>query len=185
MQLGRRIGRSGMTKPAHWPLPSSLLYPSHALRCTPHNSLVPALYPSRRANSPVVLCRAPCLRVLGSFLHTRRPRLCTARLSSRLLHLGLDPTNPLPYPFPTNVGIPTCPAFWLRLSRLSLSTLFPEKKLRPSLRLTHHLRFRLRRPTYGVELGDSFGFRNTRPSVHSTALLLQNCPDIHFALPRV
>jgi hypothetical protein len=31
---------------------------------------------------------------------------------------------------PTNVGTPTCPAFWLRLSRLSLSTLFPEIKHR-------------------------------------------------------
>lgn len=126
MQLGRRIGRSGMTKPAHWRLPSSLLYPSHALRCTPHNSLVPALYPSRRANLPVVLCPAPYTRVLASFSHARRPNLWTAGLSSRLTSPWL-PTNPLLYTFPTNVGTPTCPAFWLRLSRLSLSTLFPEK----------------------------------------------------------
>lgn len=129
LQLGRRIGRSGMTKPAHGRLPSSLLYPSLALRCTPHNSPVPArpvllpvddpIHPSSLVSRPTSGCLAASYTL---DVQTTSLQAC------RQGYFTLAPSKPIHlYTFPTNVGTPTCPAFWLRLSRLSLSTLFPEK----------------------------------------------------------
>lgn len=87
--------------------------------------------PSRRANLPVACLVAPCTWLLGRRVLATRS-LGTARLASRLLHRSLRRPSTLA-PFPPNVGTPTCPALWLRLLRLSLSTLFPEKPLRPPL----------------------------------------------------